>query len=268
MLKNTTNILKIYSYPKIKKSVKYFLPILLGVLLKLNTIGLFIAPIAAIKSVSNGTLSPNLKTIFDFLYLPTPDDENLFTFFLISISFALVTLYLLKDLKDFYIGRIGKNMVKIYLKDKPKFNNKNYSVLKKKISRIEKNINNSTNIAFCILLVLFIVFYDFGIALIILSGGIIYYKSLYFTRSKTKAIQTTFDKDINISSNLNKKLNNILTTRGGDNKLLKPTVSTIVMLLIMLIVYTRTNSEISIIFIFLVRIYQNQMLDAIKSYIK
>ena len=268
MFKNTTYFLKIYNYPKLKKTLKYFIPILLGVLLKLNTIGLFIAPIAAIKSVSIGTLSPTLKTIFESLYLPIPDDKNLFSFFLISISFALLTLYLLKDIKDFYALRIQNNMVKSYIKDKTKLNNKNYLELKKKISIIENNINNSTNIAFCILLVLFIVFYDFGIALIILSGGLIYYKSLNYKKSKIKKFVTITDKEINIRRGLNKKLNNILTIRGRDNKLLKPTVSTIVMLLIMLVVYARTNSEISIIFIFLVRIYQNQMLDAIKSYKK
>ena len=40
------------------------------------------------------------------------------------------------------------------------------------------------------------------------------------------------------------------------------------MLTIMLVIYTRTNSSISIIFIFLVRIYQNQMLNSIQEFVK
>ena len=76
----------------IRKSGPYLIPIFLGVLFKLNTILLFILPITAIKSISEGTLSSKLVNIFNYFYIPKPNDESLFLFFLtiIFISFSII----------------------------------------------------------------------------------------------------------------------------------------------------------------------------------
>jgi hypothetical protein len=102
-----------------------------------------------------------------------------------------------------------------------------------------------------------------------LAGGFIYYKTIIYQNSKNNADVNLFIAEYNTDKkNLNKKFNELLNKKGRDKKILKPLISSIVMILIMALIYLRTNSAISIIFIFLVRIYQNQMLNAIQEFIK
>ena len=248
---------------------KYFLPIFLGVLYKLNTIALFIVPITAIKSISDGTLSPRLKVIFDALSLPSPNDKNLFIFFLISISLALLLLIILKDLKSFYFSKIQNKLFNKFKRENFILTKNTFSQFKQTISEADNTIKNYENATFCGILVLFIIIYDIQIAFIVLTGGFIYYKSIIYQNSKNKADLNLFIAEYNTDKkNLNNKLNELLNKKGRDKKILKPLVSSIVMILIMTLIYLRTKSAISIIFIFLVRIYQNQMLNAIQEFIK
>ena len=53
-----------------------------------------------------------------------------------------------------------------------------------------------------------------------------------------------------------------------EPKIFKPLISTIIMILIMSLLYLRTNSSISIIFIFLLRIFQNNMLNSLRKFFK
>ena len=236
------NKIFVFNTTRLKNSKKYFLPILLGVLFKLNTIALFIAPITAIKSISDGTLSPRLK---------------------------IITLFIIRDLKSFYTWKI-KN--KIFINQKKAnfvLTKSMYSNYKGKISRVDRIIKHSENFAFCGLLVLFIIFYDLQIAIIILVGGIIYYRTLIYQNYKKNPEINFFTTEYSSDKkNLSRKFNDLLNRNVRDKKILKPLISSIVMILIMTLIYLRTNSTISIIFIFLVRIYQNQMLNSIQEFVK
>ena len=263
------NKIFVFNLNRIKNSKEYFLPILLGVLFKLNTIALFIAPITAIKSISDGTLSPRVKTILDSLNLPSPNDKDLLFFFLISITLALVSLLVIRKLKTFYISKIQNKLFNKFKKQNYTLTKNRYSQFKQKIQKLEDTIKNYENITFCGTLVLFIIFYDIQIAFIILVGGYIFYRIIIHQNSKPSYDISRFIEDYNSNvKNINEKLISLLNKKGKDKKILKPLISTIVMLTIMLVIYTRTNSSISIIFIFLVRIYQNQMLNSIQEFVK
>ncbi len=251
-----------------RESRQYHLPVFLGFLYKLNSIALFIIPISAIKSVSEGKLSFNIRKILESLSLPIPADKYIFQFFFILILFGLITLIVINKLKNNCILNIKyKNHLTSFKQNK--------SILDKKLNNnaksnkeIDNFIKNSENILFCLILSIFIFIYDLQIALILLFGGL-----LYLFVIKTKSIDKN-KKKILSHSIISKKIisaykNSILFTSYEDNKeLIKPIISTAVMVTIMIAIYRREDPSISIIFIFLIRIFQNNMLNSIKDFIK
>ena len=262
------NIISLFKFYKSKKSWQYLLPVFLGFVYKLNSIALFIIPIQAIKSVSEGSLSLNIKNIFESLSLPIPADKYIFQFFFISILFALISLIIIKKLKNNYI-------LKIKFKVLTKSIKLNKSTLDEELNNIDKNndeidkfIKTSENILFCLILSIFILIYDLQIALILFLGGLFYLfiiekTELVKKEKETRYSSNTFKKDISIYKQ------SILFTSYEDNKeLIKAITSTLVMVTIMTAVFSRIDSSISIIFIFLIRIFQNNMLNSIRDFIK
>ena len=246
----------------IRKSGPYLIPIFLGVLFKLNTILLFILPISAIKSISEGTLSSRLVNIFNYFYIPKPNDESLFLFFLTIILLALLSLFIIKDSKNFLIWKI-KNKIYLNSRSNNKLSKVKFYKIKNKFTKIDRLIKIIENIVFCSTLLILIILYDFQIALITLAGGLIYFKIIDNQNLKSNSN--------NLSSLVKKDRNNKILeiiNNGKEKKGLKPLISTLVMLAIMVLIYLRTNSEISIIFIFLVRIYQNNIMNSIQDYQK
>ena len=64
---------------------------------------------------------------------------------------------------------------------------------------------------------------------------------------------------------MEKNENQINFTNKGKKAILKTIITTLVMLLVMSLLYLRTNSSISIIFIFLIRIFLNNLLTSITN---
>ena len=256
------SFLKLY---KKKIVLKFLIPVLLGVLYKLNSIALFIIPIQAIKSVSEKKFSLIIKRIFEFFRFTAPPDQHTYIFFLIFIIFALLMLICINNLKIFYTLKIKKEFYssnKIIDNYKSKIDIDNTKQINK---RIDNFIQNSENIFFCLALFSFILFYDYQISLIIIFGSIIYILMTNinnFDYSKTEKLKSQKNFSFNkIFLIFFKKIN-------IDPKIFKPITSTIIMILIMTLLYIRTNSSISIIFIFLIRIFQNNMLNSIKKFLK
>ena len=104
----------------LKKSLPFYLPILLGIFYKLNTMALFIIPIQAIKSISIKRLSSRSKVLFDFFNIPIPNENNLFRFFFIIIIITLLTLIFSNILKKLSILRIKKKIYYINSRKKNK----------------------------------------------------------------------------------------------------------------------------------------------------
>jgi len=262
---------KIYSLKdkKIKSLSKYILPIIFGVLYKLNTITLFIGPIIAIKSISAGSLSPTIKNLLNYFYLPTPNEEYLFLYFFSSISMALISLLIVSELKKFYIFKIKNKILKKFKKEYSILTKKNFILIQEKYNKVDKLVKNSENIVFCSILVLMIIFYDFGIALILLTGGFTYFKYLKNRANKHNKKVNMLQSGIESNKkNLINRFNDLIIQNPLEKSTSKSIIATIIMLLIMTFIYLRTDSTISIVFIFLVRIYQSQMLKTIQIFIK
>jgi len=249
----------------IKKSIPFILPIFLGVLIKFNSIGLFILPITGIKSISEGRLTNKLSSIFDSLYLPKPNDENLLVFFITAIFLVLGALYIIKDLKKLYVSNLKGN----YYKESKKsdtLSRKKYYSYKRKFRKYDRFIKNSENIIFCAILILLIILYDFQIALVTLIGGITYYKIAKYRKEK-RVLEQKNAPELKKQDKYIRRLNNLISGKKNRRKI-RPIISSLIMLVIMFLISLRADTAISIIFIFIVRIYQNNMLSSIGSYLR
>ena len=244
----------IYSFLKLykkKRALQFLIPVLLGVFYKINSIGLFIIPIQAIKSVSEREFSSIISTILGFFRFTTPPDQYVYIFFLIFIIGSLLMLIYINKLKNYYLLKIKKN-----------FNSANKKAINKNIDNF---IENSENIFFCLALYVFIFIYDYQISLILILGSIIYIlitniNNIDCINGNRKKTQTNYSFQ-NIFLIFFRKIN-------IDSKIIKPLASTIIMILIMTLFYIRNNSATSIIFIFLIRVFLNNMLNSLKKFIK
>ena len=249
------------NFYKTKESLPFILPILIGVANKLNSIALIILPIQAIKSVSEGKLSNRSAEIFEILQIPFPANENIFIFFLVLILSSLLTLIYLSKLKENLVDSL-KNKIKKNLDFNSQSSLKKGDNLGKLNKRISNFIKNSENLIFCLILSLIVLIYDFQIALIILFGCLLYVTIISakkdnkysFSDSKSYRIKTLSYFKIILNKFSNK-----------DRAILKAIITTLVMLLVMSLLYLRTNSSISIIFIFLIRIFLNNLLTSITN---
>ena len=258
--------------PKIfKKSIPFYIPISIGIIYRLNTIALFLFPLQAISSLSKGTLSPRLRDLFEMLRLPIPQDDNLFIFFFILIAASLLNLILIQIIKEILILNI-KNQILIKKKikiDKSKLNKK----VLETFSKVDNYIKTSENIILCGILVILIILFDFQIAFITLLGGILYYLIFIIQKKKSatplindyKYLSVLNNQDLESPVPIGKR---VLIKIFKEKTFWKAIVSTSIMLLILISIYKRTDTSISIIFIFLVRIYINQMLKGINDFIE
>ena len=264
--KNIISILKFYFSTNAKP---IYLPIFLGILYKLNSIALFLIPIQAIKSVSEGNLSKNLKDVLALLNIFIPPDEYIYLYFLIWILISLLTLTIINRILNITIKNIK---IKLTLKSK-RFNyqltKKDYYRFNKTITKIDNFIEMSQNLFFCLILSLFIIFYDLQIALILLSGGFLYMYLIKLSnkknvlKNKSTKLATESNKNRTFYFKIDKKIN----SNFNNDNLFIPWTSTFTMLLIMSAVYIRVDSAISIIFIFLIRIFQSNMLNSLKTFV-
>ena len=258
---------EIYSFfnlYKKKRFLKFLIPVFLGVLYKLNAISLFIIPIQAIKAVSEKKFSTIIKSIFEFFRLTAPPDQNAYIFFLILIVFSLLILIFINIIKNFYIQKIKKEFHSLHYAPyhNAKFDSKNKKQINKKIDNF---IQNSENIFFCLALFTFIFFYDYQISLIIIFGSFIYIYTTNVINFDYIKVNGTKNQ---INNSFQKKFSKFLKMLNIDSKILKPFISAIIMILIMTLIYVRTNSSISIIFIFLIRVFQSNMLNSLKKFSK
>ena len=249
------------NFYKSKKSLPFILPIFIGVANKLNSIALIILPIQAIKSVSEGKLSNRSAEVFEILQIPFPENENIFIFFLILILSSLLTLVYLSKLKENLVVSL-KNKLKKSFDSNSQFSLKEGDNLGKLNKRINNFIKNSENLIFCLILSLIVIIYDFQIALIILFGCLLYVTIISDKKDNNYSNSNSKSSKINILSYLKILIKNF---SNSDKAILKTIITTLVMLLVMSLLYLRTNSSISIIFIFLIRIFQNNLLTSITN---
>ena len=249
----------------IRETIPFWPPIFLGVLYKLNSILIFIIPITAIKSISDGKLSNTVRIILNSTFIAPPPNDDLFFFFFLIILISTFTIFFISKLRDHFIKKIKNNFYYDLKNANYKISRKRALRFKNKLIKIDNVIKTTENTIFCSILFIAIIYYQFQIGLIIISGGFIYYKIMKILRNQEKRSEKLSKKRvINYYKN---RIEWLINSQSNDKKILKAILSSMVMLAIMVAIYLRTNSSISIIFIFLVRIYQNQMLNGIKDFI-
>ena len=248
-----------------KKSLPFYLPICLGVINKLNNIALFVIPLQAINSIIKQRLSPRIKETFEIFKFPIPNNNNLFTFFFILILLTLLVLIFTDILKKILVLRIKK---RIFLKKKiNKISNEIINNYTKKFEKVNYYIETTENIIFCSILVFVIIFLDYQIALITLFGGTSYYLIVNKLRLfKVKSKREKFESII-LKNEEKNSFSLIFQQFWNDSKLSKSLATSLIMLVILFTIYKRSDPSVSIIFIFLVRIYQNQMILSLNQFI-
>ncbi len=262
-------IFSLFKFYGSKESREFYLPVILGILYKLNYIAIFIIPIQAIKSVSEGTLSSKIRNIFNYLKFPIPPDNYVFLFFLISIFIILIILIIIHKLKDICIKKIKYRLTLRSKKLNSMVSRNDYYKFIKRIEKTDNLIKDSEDFFFCLILSVFILIYDLQIAFIIFFGGFIYLimiltAEMYINRNKNaNNIISLHNKNDN--KYLFQKLSNIISNNKSNLDVLKPIASTLIMILIMSAINKRIDMSISIIFIFVVRIFQNSMLKSIED---
>ena len=262
-------IFSLFKFYFSKESREFYLPVILGILYKLNYIAIFIIPIQAIKSVSEGTISSKIRNIFNFFNFPVPADDHVFLFFLILILIILIILIIIHKLKEIFIKKIKYRLTLKSKKLNSIVSRNDYYKFIKLIEKTDNLIKDSEDFFFCLILSVFIIIYDLQIAIIIFFGGLIYLIMIltakkYIDGNKNENnLESLHDK--NDDKYFLKKLGNIIINNKSNLDVLKPVASTIIMILIMSAIHKRIDMSISIIFIFVVRIFQNSMLKSIED---
>jgi hypothetical protein len=152
--------------------------------------------------------------------------------------------------------------------------NKIYKDKTFELKAIEKNIENNSILIFCIILLLATILYDYIIGIIIIISG---YLSILISRNISNKYLNNLEKnkvDKRYSKFIYKKgfllrnyEINILKSKFIDNKILiNSSVNVFTMFCIMYSIYFREDTNISIIYIFIIRIYLSRVKSVISSY--
>lgn len=244
----------------------HFWAILLGTLEKVLIFLLFIFPLRAIKSVIDNKVGRKLELLFNFFGIKIDNQTDLTFIFAITFILLLVSLILVNRVRAYIISYIKKNLIKY---------KKNSTLQKnlKKLNDIDYHIDIRIYTTYGAILFLFLIFYDFTIAALIILGGFI---SFFQYRRLEKSIEKeSISLELNkLKPNNDKKkyektfLKNILLAKYRESKLIiKATTNTITMISIMYVIFFREDkSSTSIIFIFLTRLLLNQVDQIISKY--
>ena len=168
----------------------------------------------------------------------------LFVFLILGIFFInFIRIKLIKNIKINTIKTIIKNK-----EEKPSL-----EFLDNKLKTIEDFINFRTTLIYSLILITFVIFYDYQIALILIINCLLNYKLTtylnYFYNSKKEK------SELNYNENYIYKIKN----ETDVNSFINPAINTFTMFCIMTSVLLRKDITVSFIFIFLIRIYQRKI---------
>ena len=270
----------------------FVLPIILSTLEKIITLLLLLVPIQALRSVSRGVIGRKFKVFFDIAGLEMPAPNETIFFFTKLFIFLILLMLLIKKLKIFSTKYLSKKIItpiiEEYIKSKgikdSRLEVNLNKIIKQKDKEIESQITILSTGVFCISLFSGIFFIDFQIGLLILTGGLVNYgvfdflnnkKQILEKKSFTNASLVDFEKnytdnDYNFDSEF---INNYIGERvdktfAETKSFLKHFVNSLIILSIMFLLYSRSDSTISIIFIILIRLYLNQLNKGVQRLVR
>lgn len=248
------------------KDKYHFFAILLGTIEKFLIFLLFIFPLRAIKSVIDNSVGRKLELAFKVLGIKLNSQNDLILIFSFTFIALLIFLIVVNRLKTYVISYIRK------AKSKYK---KNLTIGKnlKKMGDINYHIDIRIYTAYGTILFLFLIFYDFYIALLIIFGGFIsffqYRRLEKLIKKESISLENNKDKTRSNQKKYEKQYlkNTLITKYRESKKIVKARTNTIIMMCIMYVIFFREDkSSTSIIFIFLTRLLLNEVDQIISKY--
>ena len=143
------------------------------------------------------------------------------------------------------------NTIKTIIKNKEEKPSREF--LDNKLKTIEDFINFRTTLIYSLILITFVIFYDYQIALILILNCLLNYKLTTYLNYLYNSKKEKSELDFNENYIYNIK------NETDVNSFINPVINTFTMFCIMTSVLLRKDITVSFIFIFLIRIYQNKI---------
>ena len=280
---------------KLKNWRTYLILCIMEFLLRINTLALFVIPLQAISSIANGRITKRIRgifKIFEIFSLPSPNNENLYQYFVFLIILSLISYLILRQLKSFFLIRIKKRALN-RIKKINGINKNSIGEITQEFREIERFSKLVGEIVFISILITFICIFDFQIFIVILSGALIYWQAYLYLYKKKLSDSIPFiqssenENDENDENDENNEFtiveinNELKKNKNPQRKIkklisppdlitdetLRPIILTFIMLVILTLLYLRNNSSFNLIIIFLIRRFLQTTFSSIRTVI-
>ncbi len=238
-----------------RKNIIYTITVFLGILEQLTKISLFMVPIKSIKIIAKGQVDPQISWILSLFNIDIVSNTEQYFFlslvflFLVFIILTITTVRneLIKKIKIRKLNRVFR------MNDESQIDEEH---LVRKLKTVDEFINFRTTLIFSSILLIFVIYYNYLISLIIIFNCLINYILT------TKIISSKSNKK-EFSWKLKDEYIKKIKNDYKEESFIKPIINTFTMFCIMTLLLIREDISISIIFIFLIRIYLNKINDII-----
>ena len=234
-----------------KKKLIYFILIIFGIAKQISKLLLFAIPIKSIKIIDRGEVIPEIKSVFRIINIDIISNRDQYICLSILFVFLILGIFFINFIRIKLIKNIKINTIKKIYKNKEEKPSREF--IDNKLKTIEDFINFRTTLIYSLILITFVIFYDYQIALILILNCLLNYKVTtflnYFYNSKKAKSESNYNE------NYIYKIKN----ETDVNSFINPAINTFTMFCIMTSVLLRKDITVSFIFIFLIRIYQNKI---------
>ena len=240
----------------LNKNFVYIIVIFFGIIDQLSNLSLFAIPIKSIKIIDNGTIFPLIKNLLSIFGINIITNRDQYLVLTVVFIFLLIGKLIINIIRNELIKKIKlRKLKKIFELNKKNYQTKDF--LNQQLKVIDEFISFRTTLIFSAILLIFVISYDLLLSLILIMNCILNYIVTTKIKSYTNSKEKKSELDLN-GYYLNKVKN--------DYKIIsyiKPFINTFTMFCIMTSVLNREEISISIILLFLIRIYLNKINDLI-----
>ena len=239
-----------------KKNLVYITVIFFGILDQLSNVSLFAIPIKSIKIIDNGKVFPLISKLLSSLGINIETNNDQYLVLTTVFICLLIGKILINIIRNELIKKIKfRKLKKIFELNKETYHNKEF--INQQLNLIDEFINFRTTLIFSAILLIFVISYDPLLSLILIMNCILN----FVVTAKIKSYTNTKEKksELDLSNYFLNKVNNDYQVISY----VKPCINTFTMFCIMTSVLTREGISISIILLFLIRIYLNKINDLI-----
>mgnify|MGYP001333215414 CR=1 FL=1 len=242
-----------------RKNIIYLITIFFGIVEQIAKIGAFMIPIKAIKIVDKGKVIPEIKGPLSIFNIDVNTNFDQYLFLSIVFLFLIIGIILLNVIRNELIKKIKiRNLLRIFKTSKEKEISNQY--LYGKLKDIDDFINFRTTLLYSAILLIFVTYYDYQISIIIIFNCILNY---IFTKKINNSSKSNISNNDSYSSQKSIEIIKYDYRFLRIKSSIKPFINTFTMFCIMTSIFLREQITVSIIFIFLIRIYLNKINDVI-----